>query len=73
MAAKKEYISAKAALNFINEIHNVDPDNAGRPVIKLQTIYNAINLKRLKRYGPRHMVLLDPDDIRSVFGPKKIR
>jgi hypothetical protein len=65
MAAKKKLLTIQQSISYINELFGVDVD-----VYKRQTIYNAIHQKRLKNYGPRHMVLLSCDELESVFGPK---
>lgn len=39
----------------------------GRPMYSSRTIYNRIASKKLKRYGPRHEVLLDQSEVQRTM------
>lgn len=71
MAAKKKLLSLVEAIDFLNEVHQVDPTKAGRNVISIGTLYNAINKKRLTRHGPFHFAQVDADELLREFGPKR--
>lgn len=70
MAAKK-LVTLKDAIDVVNQAHGIDPEKVGRAAISMQTIYNAISAKKLKRYGPRRIAQVDVDELLRVFGPKK--
>lgn len=71
MAAKKELITLKDALDVLNEAHGIDPEEFGRSVYSKQTLYNAFHTKRLTRYGPHHIAKVDKEELLRVLGPKK--
>lgn len=70
MAAKK-LVTLKEAIELVNQAHNIDPEKDGKTALSAQTIYNAINTKKMKRYGPRHILQVNVDELLKVFGPKK--
>lgn len=70
--AKKKKLTINEALEFLNEAHGVDPAALGRNAYSKQAIYNAVHTKKLNRFGPRHILQLDADELLKVFGPKKV-
>lgn len=71
MSKDKELISLKMAVQFINELHQWNPTKEGRDIYSLQHLYNCINKKKIKRYGPRHAAQVDKEEIEMFFGPKR--
>lgn len=67
----KKLVTLKEAIELLNDAHGIDPVKLGRNVFSERTLYNAVHNKRIKRYGPRHIVQFDSDEILRVFGPKK--
>lgn len=67
----KKLISLKEAIIVLNDAHDINPENAGRDAYSTRSIYNAIHKKRIKRYGPRHFVQVDKEELLRLFGPKK--
>lgn len=67
----KKLVSIKDGIKILNEAYGLDREEIGRDVYSPQTIYNAIYKRVLKRYGPKHFVMLDVDELLSVFGPKR--
>jgi hypothetical protein len=64
-------ITLKEAIVYLNEVHGIDPVKAGKDVYSVQTLYNYIHTKKLKRYGPHHMAKVDTEDLFRVLGPKQ--
>lgn len=63
----RKLLTIDEAIVFLNNIHQINPDS-GRNVYSKKTLYNMIHKKRLKRFGPRHLVQLDQDDLIRVLG-----
>jgi hypothetical protein len=72
MGAKKELLTLKQAVEFLNEVHQNDKTKTGKDVYGEGTLYNAVSSKKLRRHGPRHMLQLEKDQLLDVFGPKKV-
>jgi hypothetical protein len=70
-AKKTELISLIEAVDHLNKIHGIDPKVVGRNVFGKQHIYNLIHQKKLERFGPKHMVLIDKKELENLLGPKK--
>ena len=68
----KNLVTLKEAIQILNEVHQIDPKKLGRNAFATQTIYNAIAKKKLKRYGPYHILQVDVEELLRVFGPKKV-
>lgn len=67
---KQKLIALDDAVILLNEAWGL-PANSRRNVASKKTIYNAISLKRIKRYGPKKLVMVSVDEILSVWGPEK--
>lgn len=70
MGAKKikELIGLKEAVHVLNSHFQNDPAKSGRNVYSLGTLYNKISSGELKRHGPRHMVLVDKEELLQALG-----
>ena len=64
-------ITLKEAIRVLNDAHFIDPIKEGRDAFSEKSIYNAVHGKKLKRYGPRHILQLDKAELLRLFGPKK--
>lgn len=71
--SKKEQvlISLNEAVEYLNELYLIDPEKMGRSFCGKQHLYNCISKKKLKRYGPKHIAMLDKHEVEIVLGPKK--
>lgn len=67
----KELLTLKEAVDFLNELHGIDPNRAGRNAFGIQHLYNMIHQKKLRRHGPRHIVQVEKQQIENLLGPKK--
>lgn len=54
MSKTKELLSLKEAVKYINELHQWNSEKEGRDILSVGHLYNCINKKKIKRYGPRH-------------------
>lgn len=72
MSAKKtELLTLKQAVDFLNELHGIDPEKVGRNAYGTQHLYNMIHNGKLNRHGPRHIVQIEKDQLVNLLGPKK--
>lgn len=59
----KTLISLDEAIELINKYFDRHDEN----IYEKASLYNLIYKKQLKRYGPRHKVLLDKDEVIARF------
>jgi len=71
MKKELELISLDDAVVFLNKLHSIDPVKVGRSFCGKQHLYNCIFQKKLKRYGPKHIAMVDKNEVEIVLGPKK--
>lgn len=57
---KVELISLEEARKMVQEFFQ-----CRTPIISTKTIYNKVSSKELRRYGPRHKVLLDKSEVQE--------
>lgn len=57
-ARKREYITPQQALDLVKEFFNCDAE-----FYTLATIYRKVCVGELGRFGPRHKLLLDKDEV----------
>lgn len=67
----KDLITLKEAVDFLNQLHGIDPAKVGRNAFGMQHLYNLIHQKKLRRHGPRHIVQVEKQQLEILLGPKK--
>ncbi len=60
-------ITINEVVQLANKFYGVDPARMGRDAYKKSYIYNLICKGKLKNHGPRHMALLDENEVRKVL------
>jgi len=60
-------LTVNGAIRFLNEKMQIDPKLEGRDAISKQTIYNAVSKGELKRYGPKHILQIDEQELERRF------
>lgn len=68
----KKLVTLDQAVDLLNKAHQIDPEVCGRDAYSKQTLYNAIYKKKLARFGPKHILQIDVDELLLKYGPKKV-